>query len=108
MSRGAQFIKVVYKDIPVVGSVLSHAARIFVDHLAHLGNLIPDIHQLVHLFLVVAKNCRYVHIIDQLGNFIGQGGLIDPGRDGTKGLGTDGHKQQFRNIVADQCHLVAL
>ena len=79
MHRGAHFIKIFYIEIPVVGSVVAHTARVLVYHLAHLGNLVPDFNQLIHLFLVVAKNKRYVHIIDQSDNFVRQAGLINPG-----------------------------
>ena len=108
MRGSADFIKVFDINKPIVGAVVAHAARIFIDHLAHLWNALPNFHQLVYLLLVVAENKRNVHVIDELGNFVGQTGLIDAGRNSADGLSANGYKQQLRNVVADQCQLVAL
>ena len=102
----AEFVQIFDKEKPVVGPVAAHAARVLVDHLAHLGDAVADVHQFVHLLLVVAENGRDIHVIDQLGDFIGQGGLVYPGRDRAHGLGTDGHEQHLRDVVPDQSQLV--
>jgi hypothetical protein len=61
-----------------------------------------DFDELVHLLLVVAEDDADLHVVEQLGDFIGHGGLVDGRRYGPDRLGANGDEKHFRNVVADQ------
>jgi hypothetical protein len=73
----AEPVEILDEDEPVIGPVGAHAAGVFVDHMLDARDPLSDLHNFVHLFLVVAKDHGDVHVVQQLGDFLGHGGLVD-------------------------------
>jgi hypothetical protein len=98
----AESIEILDKNEPLIGPVAAHAAGVFVNDMPDARDLFTDLHNLIHLFLVVAKDHGDIHVVQQLGDFLRHGGLVDGCGNAANSLCTNGGEQHFRNVVADQ------
>jgi len=77
LNRFSCFVQVFYIHEPAIGTVVTHTPRILINHFFHKRNFFPYLNKLVNLLLIITKNHSDFHIVEQLGNFIRHGGLVD-------------------------------
>lgn len=81
--------------------VAPHPLLVLVDHIAHVGDLAPDLVELVHLLLVLGEDHARPRVLEHVGDLGGKAALVDPHADPPHRLGPELGVEPLGNVVGD-------
>ena len=87
--------------------VSAQSARIGIDHAFDFGQAIDHVEDLVDLFLVLGDDEDGIGMIDDVGNLVEVGVLVEADRGCASGLRSQLRHHPLRPVVAEDGHLVA-